>query len=168
MLPMLDYPERHPLRATVLVWAATVAHAAIWVVGVSVYFALDAYGLLRHIEDIILSMVLGIPMGVVFGVIVFVAMSRILNLHFDRRGWFIVIIISAVCGTIYLGAPFNWLINVSQSYMFFSYILWYAATAAVFNLGKPQPQSSITKCDIVLLGGLVLLTILELFWAGVF
>jgi len=175
MLPMLDHPEKHPLRATVLVWAATLAHAAIWITGFSVFYVVDAYDLPLE-PDIVGHMVLGIPVGVVFGVIVFVAMSRILNLRFDRRGWFIAIIISAVCGMIYVDAVLGgleWVENLesltfSKSPMFFAYILWYAATAAVFNLGKPQPQSPITKYDIVLLGGFPLLTILELFFAGLF
>lgn len=173
MLPVLNHLERHLLQAAGLVWAATVAHAAIWSTGLLVYGVvvdagvLDAFDLPRHIEDIILPMVLGIPMGVVFGVIVFVAMSRILNLRFDRRGWFIAIIISAVCGAIYVGTLFDWpewtesleSFTFSDSPMFFAYILWYAATAAVFDLGKPQPHSPITKYDLGLLGGLVLLTI---------
>jgi len=88
----------------------------------------------------------------------------------------IAIIISAVCGMIYVDAVLGgleWVENLesltfSKSPMFFAYILWYAATAAAFNLGKPQPQSPITKYDIVLLGGFPLLTILELFFAGLF
>lgn len=168
MLPMLAHPERHPLRVALLAWAATVAHVAIWVTGSLIYVVLGEYDPLQHVEWAFF-MILGTSVGVVFGVIVCVAMSRILNLRFDRGGWFIAIIISAVCGTIYVGGVFGWPewvgnlrhFTFSDSPMFFAYILWYAATAAVFDLGKPQPQSSIKIYDFGLLGGLVLITILE-------
>ena len=168
MLPMLENPEKHPLRVAVLAWAATVAHVAIWVTGSLIYVVLGEYDPLQHVEWAFF-MILGTSVGVVFGVIVCVAMSRILNLRFDRGGWFIAIIISAVCGTIYVGGVFGWPewvgnlrhFTFSDSPMFFAYILWYAATAAVFDLGKPQPQSSIKIYDFGLLGGLVLITILE-------
>lgn len=158
MLPMLGHPQRHPLRVAVLVWAATIAHVAIWVTGVSLYGVMSGYE----------PMILGAPAGVAFGVIVFVAMSRILNLRFDRPVWIIAIIISAICGTIYAGVMIDdWLgwvrnleyFNFEESPIFPAYILWYAATAAVFDLGKPQPQSPIRNYDFGLLVGLVLLTI---------
>ena len=171
MLPMLDHPHRHLFRVAVLAWAATIAHVAIWVTGFLVYGVLGEYDPLQLAEWIFL-MILGASVGVVFGVIVFVAMSRTLNLRFDRRGWFIAIIISAVGGTIYVGALFNWPewvgnlehFTFSDSPMFFAYIFWYAATAAVFDLGKPQTRSSTKIYDFGLLGGLVLITILEVLW----
>ena len=169
MLPMLDHPERHPLRVALLAWAATVAHAAIWVTGSLVFGVLSEYD---PLHDWAFLMILGASVGVVFGMIVYVAMSHILNLRFDRRGWFIAIIISVVCGTIYVGGVFGWpewvknfeSFTFSDFLMFFAYILWYAATAVIVDLGKPQPQSSITKYDFGLLGGLVLLTIFEFFY----
>jgi hypothetical protein len=167
MLSMLEHPEKHPLRGVVLVWAATVAHVAIWVTGFSVY-SVTLIDALQDVEWAYFLMILGSSVGVIFGVIVFIAMSRIFNLRFDRRGWFIAIFISAVGGTIYVGALFGWpewvrnleRFTFSDSPMFFAYILWYVATAAVFDLGKPQPQSSMKVYDLRFLGGLVLITIL--------
>lgn len=166
MLPMLDHPERHPFRVVVLAWAAMIAHAAIWFTGI---LLIDMVGY----EPI----KVGAPAGVVFGVIVFLAISRILNLRFNRPVWFIAILISMICGTIYAGIIledwFGWVsnfkyFNLEDSPIFFIYILWYAATAAVFHLGKPYPRSPITKYDFSLLGGLVLITILEVLWLNEF
>lgn len=179
MLPMLDHPERHLLRAAVLVWAATVAHAAIWFTGFSVFDVLETYDLLPPAPDSDISVwiIFGVPVGVVYGAIVYVAMSRVLNLQFDGRGWFIAMIISMVCGTLYVGIWSDYPSNLwnewkevlesatfSDSPMFFAYILWYAATAAVFDLGRQQPQSPVTKYDVGLLGGLVLTT--YMLWRG--
>jgi len=42
--------------------------------------------------------------------------------------------------------------------VFFVYVLWYAATAAVFNLGKARALAPVTKLDFVFVGGLILIT----------
>lgn len=172
MLPMLEHLVERPLRVAVLAWAATAAHVAIWVTGSSAFLVLSEYDPLQHVEWAFL-MIVGASAGVPFGVIVFVAMFRILNLRFDWPVWIIAILISAICGTIYVGVVIDdWLgwvrnleyFNFANSPIFLAYILWYAATAVVFDLGKPQLQSSIKIYDFVLLGGLVLITILEVLW----
>ena len=182
MVTMLDDPVRHPLRAATLVWAATIAHAALWVTGFTVYGVLevlenlevlDAYLPQMSLPQWIGSVIWGGPPGVVFGLIVSIAMSRILNLQFGRSIWFLIVIISGASGSIYVSTLLDDWSNLeglmfNEAPIFFAYIIWYVATSAVFNLGKTQPVTSMTKLDFILFGVLVLLTTyvgLELLWA---
>jgi hypothetical protein len=166
MVSMLDDSARHFVRAALLVWAATIAHAAIWVTGFAIYDVADTYGQQWNHEARIL-LLLWAPPGVVFGIIVTAAMSRILNLRFGRAIWFSNVVISGACGIIYVFAvTADWpawvetleVLTFDDSPVFFTYVLWYAATAAVFNLGKAQPLAPVTKLDFVFAGGLILIT----------
>ena len=58
IVAMLDDPVRHLLRVAILVWAATIAHAAIWFTGLSVMDVWDTYELPEPASGMILSMIL--------------------------------------------------------------------------------------------------------------
>lgn len=162
MVPMLNHPIRRLFRAAILVWAATIAHAAIWFTGFTIFGVADTYG------DEFWLLIYVVP-GLVFGAIVSVAMSRILNLRFERSIWFSIAIISVACGSAYVFAVLGewpyWIESIEYLTfddvpVFLIYVLWYVVSAAVFNLGKPQPAAPVTNTDFVLLGGLVLGTVL--------
>jgi hypothetical protein len=178
MAPMLDDPRRHRLRAAILVWAATVAYAMMWFAGMVIIEIIEAYGpqlfnehdgspLLG--EEAFVVSILGGTTGILFGVIVSVAMSWVLNLHFARIHWFVIIIPSAIYGTAYTAAVTEfwpeWLQILDRhafagSSIFLTHVLWYVTLGAVFNRGSREPLKAIAMADYVLLGGLILLSAL--------
>jgi hypothetical protein len=178
MVPMLDAPGRHPLRAATLVWAATVAYAMMWFAGMVIIEVLDTYASQLFgerdwsplfSEDAILLSLLGGPAGIVFGVIVSLAMSRVLNLHLARIHWFLIAILSGICGTAYAGVVTEfwpeWLDALDRHTfdgfpVFLTHIFWYILLGAIFDRGRQQTMTPTVNTDYGLLGALILLSLL--------
>ena len=184
MVPMLEDPVRHWFRATILVWAAAVAYAAMWLAAMVNIEVVEAYWpkLLdgtywspMFSEEAINVLILGGPAGIVFGIIASVPMSRVLVLRLKRAHWLLIIILSGACGTIYAGAVTDswpeWIDSLERytfadSFIFLAHILWYVLLGAVFSLGKSRPLAPTGHVDHALLGSLALLTILVVWSMG--
>lgn len=177
MAPMLDHLRRHPLRAAILIWAAIVAYAMMWFAGMVIIEVIETCGALfderdwspKFSEEAILLPILGGVAGIVFGMTVSVAMSRVLNLHIARIHWLLIVILSGAFGTAYASVVTEfgpeWLkilegYTFDDSPVFLTHILWYMALGAVFDRGGQQPLSPVAITDYVLLGVLMLLSTL--------
>ena len=184
MAPLSNDPRRHPFRVAILVWAATVAYATVWLFGMFVievwekYFPQMASDLAEgpdFLAGAVLSSIVGGPPGITFGVIVGTAMSLALGLRFERSCWLLILIISAICGTIYagivLGVWREWVEPVEihtfrDSAVFLVHIIWYMGLGTAFNLRKPQLLPPSASINHVLLACLCLLTILTCWSLG--
>lgn len=164
LLPLLENPVRHWCRSAVLLCAATIAHLAMWTTGFLMFFVLDGVQLVE--SDTGLTVVLGGPSGLVFGVIVALAATRTHGIRFDRYNWIAVALLSGLGGTIFAGIILGqWeflrdilhLSIISRFDVYAAYMVLYLVYAMVFTLGKQQPLAKPTRVDMVLLGGLILL-----------
>jgi len=165
LLPLLKDPVRHWFRSAILLCAATVAHLAMWTTGFSMFYVLDGLQLVE--SDTGLTVVLGGSSGLVFGVIVALATTRTLDIRFVWYNWIAVALLSGLGGSIFAGIIMNqWeflrdilhISVISRFDVYVAYMILYLVYAMVFTIGKQQPLAKPKRVDMVLLGGLVLLT----------
>lgn len=171
---LLEEPGRNWPRILILLWVSTVAHATIWLTGLTIV------GLLLEsdfsppgpdwLEEAIGYALLGIPSGIVFGIIVAVGTARVLCSKFSRRDWVLILTVNAACGMAYVDAVasggylghLNALLHYRTGFdgagIYVAYIVWYAAALTLLARAEPREFTGTTKADIATLSALVGLT----------
>lgn len=173
LVPLLEDPARHWVRSAILLCTATLAHWALWATGFAMYGVLENVQLEESILETGAIIVLGGPAGLVFGLMVTLAAARTMNIQFEWYNWIAVALLSCLSGTLYAGILLDqWkfledmlFISVINDFnVHVAYMVSYLVYAMVFTLGKQRPLAKPTKLDMILVGGLVLLTSLSVAW----
>lgn len=173
LIPLLDNPAQNWIRSAILLWIATVGHAAVWVTGLYTLLLLEdahfpAWDWLdsNGYNDLQL-MLLGIPALVVFGLFIAIGVPRVLRLRLSRSAWISILAVSSACGILYADAVtsgflrqlvFNTWPALDDLPVYVAYVVWYTATAAVLARRKLNSATLSTRVDVALLAGLAFLT----------